>query len=225
MLDLGFQGLKDYLIHFLPRSTHIGSPIESSWRNAWTVFYFANWFAWAPIASMFLGRLAVGYTARDFIHFNLIFPSLFTILWMTVFSGTAIEVNLENNNLLYDIMQDKGEGIVLFEMLKNISGGQVISVVVLVMIFISYVTAADSTISAMSAMSSKGINPEKAEAPIWIKIAWGILIGLIAFIMITSAGVEGIKLLCVLGGFPALFVILMVGFGLLKMVFFQKNSK
>ena len=86
------------------------------------------------------------------------------------------------------------------------------------MIFISYVTAADSNISAMSAMSSKGIRPDDPEAAIWIKIIWGIAIGLISWIMITYAGIDGVRILCVLGGFPALFIIILVGLGLVKML-------
>jgi len=68
-------------------------------------------------------------------------------------------------------------------------------------------------------MSSIGVSPDNPEAPIWIKIVWGSIIGVIAAVMISSAGIDGIRLLCVLGGFPALFIILMVGIGLLKMVF------
>jgi len=223
ILKAGFDGLLDYGIHFLSRSTNIGSQIETKWLNAWTIFYFANWFAWAPIASLFLGRLSVGYNVRDFIHFNLIFPALFTWLWMSIFSGAALEFDLSNDGALYQILLEKGEENVLYTILISLKGGVAISLLALIMIFVSYVTAADSTISAMSSMSSYGVSPDNPEAPIWIKIVWGALIGIISSIMISSAGIDGIRLLCILGGFPALFIILMVGLGLLKMLISSKN--
>ena len=162
------------------------------------------------ISSLFLGRLAVGYTVRDFIHFNLLFPSLFTCLWMTVFSGLAIDYDLLYQGALHTILINEGEENVLFTILMDFPFGQLLAFLTIGMIFISYVTAADSNVSAMSAMSSTGIHPENPEAPIWIKVIWGSLIGLIAWIMITSAGIDGIRLLCVLGGFPALFIIIAV---------------
>lgn len=215
----GLNGFSDYMIHFLSRSTNIGSEIEPKWLNDWTIFYFANWFAWAPIASLFLGRLSVGYSVKDFIHFNLIFPALFTCVWMAIFSGSALEFDLSNDGALHQVLLAKGEENVLYTILISLKGGVGISILALIMIFVSYVTAADSTISAMSAMSSFGVNPENPEAPIMIKIVWGALIGIIASIMISTAGIDGIRLLCVLGGFPALFIILLVGLGLIKLLF------
>jgi len=219
ILKIGASGAMDYMQHFLSRSTNIGSSLDTKWLNSWTVFYFANWFAWAPIASLFLGRLSVGYSVRDFIHFNLLFPALFSCLWMAIFSGSAIAFDFANDGALYQVLQNEGLENVLYTILQSLRFGTIISVLALVMIFASYVTAADSTVSAMSAMSSLGVSPDNPEAPIWIKIVWGSIIGVIAAVMISSAGIDGIRLLCVLGGFPALFIILMVGIGLLKLVF------
>ena len=65
VLHLSGVGLADYVVNFVPRSTNIGSTLDKSWLDAWSYFYWANWFAWAPIASLFLGKIAVGYTVRD----------------------------------------------------------------------------------------------------------------------------------------------------------------
>jgi choline-glycine betaine transporter len=212
------QGTIDYLRNFGPRSTNIGSGLGQEWMNDWTVFYLANWFAWAPVAALFLGRLSVGYTVRNFIQFNLIYPSLFTCLWMAIFGGTALHFDLESSGGLYEILNSAGEGNVLFEMIAKISYGQFINIFLLLMIFISYVTAADSNISAMSAICTKGIQPDNPEAPIGLKILWGSIIGFIAWVMITNAGVDGIKMLCVLGGFPALFIGIVVALGAIKLL-------
>ena len=92
LLKIGGEGVVDYGIHFFERSTNFRGSLNADWMNSWTVFYFANWFAWAPVAALFLGRLSVGYSVRDFIHFNLILPSVFSCLWMMVFSGIALEI-------------------------------------------------------------------------------------------------------------------------------------
>ncbi|MEM6806172.1 MAG: BCCT family transporter, partial [Bacteroidota bacterium] len=85
------------------------------------------------------------------------------------------------------------------------------------------VTAADSNTSAMSGISTEGINPENPEAPLMIKIAWGLMIGIVSYIMITFAGIDGIRMTSNLGGFPALFLVICVAIGLLRVLLKRKE--
>ncbi|MFT6880706.1 MAG: glycine betaine transporter [Arcticibacterium sp.] len=223
ILVSAFDGIKDYFLGFIPRSINLNSNINIEWSNDWTVFYLANWCAWAPISALFLGRLGVGYTVRQFIHFNLIYPALFSIFWMSIFGGTAVHLDLTNNGELYQVMTDLGEGSAMFSLFKKLPFGLISSFLALSMLFIAYITAADSNISAMSALSSKGISPKNQESAAWIKATWGTVIGLVAFIMISTAGIDGIRILSVLGGFPALFLIILAAFGLLKLTWETKS--
>lgn len=218
ILDLGWAGFKDYFFNFISRSVNLNGALDSAWQQEWTVFYLANWFAWAPIAALFLGRIAVGYTVRQFIVFNLVLPSLFTIIWMSIFGGTSLFFDMHKGQNLFELMQQKGEEIVMFRVLESLPLGQTVSFATLVMVFISYVTAADSNVSAMSAVSTNGISPDRPEAPLWIKVVWGSVIGLTAWLMISTAGIDGIRILCVMGGFPALFLVILVAAGLIKMI-------
>jgi len=223
IIQLSGVGLVDYASNFVARSTNIGSALDKPWLDAWSYFYWANWFAWAPIASLFLGKISVGYTVRDYINFNLILPSLFAIIWMTVFSGSTLIFNEMDGNQLHTLMVASGEESVMYAVLEKLPFGEILSMLTLVIIFLSYVTAADSNISAMSSMSALGIGGTE-EAPLYIKISWGVTIGLLTFIMLSSSGVNGIRMLSVLGGFPALLIIILVAIGLVKMVVIDKNE-
>lgn len=218
MLKLGGQGLLDYVMNFLPRSVDIGSGLDTEWQHSWTIFYWANWLAWAPITALFLGRLSVGYTVRQFIHFNLLLPSLFGGVWMVIFSGAAMEVDMNAGGMLNKVLQQDGPQNVVFALFGELPLGLLVSFIFLLIAFLSYVTAADSNTSAMSAMSSVGISPETPESPLSIKIIWGLVIGVLSWTMIAKAGIEGVKQISVLGGFPALFLIILVGVGLVKMM-------
>ena len=216
VLGLGAKGLGEYIASFVPRSTGIGADIDDSWQFDWTIQYLANWFAWAPIAALFLGRIARGYTVKAFIRYNLIFPSLFAIGWMIIFGGSAMVVDIQQGGAIYETMKASGEESVMYSLFSYIGYGKVISIFALILIFVSYVTAADSNVSAMSAMSTTGITPDNPEAPTYIKAIWGILIGTVTWVMLSSAGIDGIRILSVLGGFPALFLIILVAGGLVK---------
>lgn len=223
MFEMGWLGLKDFVRHFIPRSLSLDPGIDQAWENGWTIFYWANWLAWAPITALFLGRLSLGYTVREYIQFNLLLPSLFGGLWMVIFSGTSMSVDEATGGQLYDILQNGGEQNVIFTILADLPLGSIMSVVFLFIVFVSYVTAADSNTSAMSGICTVGITPENPEAPLSIKVIWGVLIGLLAWVMVTQAGVDGIRIISVLGGFPALFLLIIVALGLIRLLF-QKEA-
>lgn len=218
ILEVSGLGLWDYISTFFARSTNVGSRLDSKWQQDWTIFYLANWFAWTPITALFLGRIAVGYTVRQFIVFNLVLPSIFTIVWMSVFGGFSMWYDQSIDGGMYALMNTKGVEVVMFTVLDSLPLGRFVCLATLIMIIISYVTAADSNVSAMSAISTDGIKPENPEATLWIKVVWGSIIGATAWLMITTSGIDGIRMLSVLGGFPALFLIILVAMGLIKMI-------
>lgn len=219
LLKMGWSGVVDYIWNFLPRSTDVGTNLDKSWKHSWTIFYWANWLAWTPITALFLGQLAKGYTVRDYIHYNLLFPSLFGGVWMVIFGGTSMALDIGSDGALYQVLVNEGEQNVIFNILDQLPLGSILSVIFLFIIFVSYVTAADSNTSAMSGISTIGVSPENPEAPLSIKVVWGGLIGIIAWVMITYAGVDGIRMLSVLGGFPALFIVIAVAVGVLRLSF------
>ena len=83
-------------------------------------------------------------------------------------------------------------------------------------VFLSFVTAADSNTSAMSGLSSTGISPEHPESSVTIKVIWGVIAGAIAWIMVSSAGLDGMRMISNLGGLPAMFLCLIIAVALIK---------
>ena len=76
----------------------------------------------------------------------------------------------------------------------------------------------------MASISSTGISPENPEGNKWLKILWGTAVGIVAWVMISfTGGVEGVKMLSNLGGFPAAFLELFIIAALVRVVFFHKS--
>ena len=216
------SGLLNY-IQILPEMSLV-SVIHPSdtWPKEWTTFYWANWMAWAPITALFLGRIGYGYTVRKFLLFNWLLPSFFGIAWMSVFSGTAISLEMNNLKSLSESLNINGPESIIFELFEFIPFSTLLAAVFLVTAFLSYVTAADSNTEAMSGISSTGISPEAPAPPVFIKLIWGIAIGVVAFVMINMAGIDGIKMLSNLGGLPALFLLVAINIGLLYLLVSKK---
>ncbi len=113
IIKRGGQSIVHFGAEFLPRSMLLAPFNNEDWVNAWTVFYFANWMAWAPLAALFLGRIARGYTVRAYIVVNLLLPSLFSIVWMILFGGLTLTIAADNPGLLNTVLQNAGPEHVL----------------------------------------------------------------------------------------------------------------
>jgi choline-glycine betaine transporter len=61
--------------------------------------------AWAPVAACFLGRVAYGHKIKDVIVFTLVWPALFGMVWMTIFSGTAIHLQISGQMDLVGLLK------------------------------------------------------------------------------------------------------------------------
>jgi len=219
--SLAVEGATDYVKNFVPRSIGVDGG-DSSWRHSWTTFYWANWMAWAPITALFLGRIGLGYTVREFIKVNLVYTSLFAMIWMVLFGGVAIVKDLHQDGALYQLLTVEGPQSVIFQLIDEAGHSIIGGILLLVIVFISYVTAADSNTTAMSALCTKGISPTSPEAPVFLKMTCGLTIALIAWVMITYAGLDGIRILSVLGGFPVLFLCLWI---IVSMLLISLNKK
>ncbi|MEO8496931.1 MAG: BCCT family transporter, partial [Planctomycetota bacterium] len=219
IMQQGGTAFVDYFATVVPRTLAYGASNDTAWVHQWTIFYWAVWMAWAPVTALFLGRISYGYTVREFVLFNFALPSLFGAVWMSIFGGTAIYFQLHTQANLYQLVQDQGIEQAVYGMFEQLPLANLLSVVFLGISFLSFVTAADSNTTAMGGISSSGISPESPEAPMPIKIAWGVIIGLTAWIMVSFNGIEGIRMTSNLGGFPALFLLFFVTVSLVVMMF------
>ena len=216
-LGLSLTGTVEYITTFVPRNLGLDEGIDAAWGRAWTTFYWAGWYAWAPVTALFLGRLGVGYTVREFIRVNLLYTSLFGAFWMVCFA--AIGLVTDESGLLSAALTKDGPEAVIYALFETLPLREITPCLFLVLVFLSYVTAADSNVSAMSALCVYGITPERPEAPLFVKLLWGGIIGTVAWVMVAFAGVDGIRLVNTLGGFPAMLLFLLAGMSLARLVY------
>ena len=219
MLSNGMQGLGDYVREFLPRSIGQGVTADQGWSRSWTSFYWANWLAWAPITALFLGRISRGYSVREFIVFNMLLPSLFAIVWMSIFGVSALAFDAENGSL-YAALQADGPESVIYSFFEFLPFPAVWSAAFIGLSFICFVTAADSNTDAVSNICQKSESRAEGQATTlgrYVKILWGILIGVTAWIMVSFSGVDGVRMLSNLGGLPALFIVAFMNVAIILM--------
>jgi len=216
------QGFGMYFSNFLNLSFQT-SGSGSKWTYDWTTFNFAIWMAWAPITALFLGKIAIGRTIREFLLVNWFLPALFCLFWMAIFGGSTLELATLNPELYKNLFDNSGAESIIYQVFRDEGYFNLFALLFIVGIFISYVTAADSSTDAIASISMKGTNADAFQSDTNIKVLWGVLIGFLAWVMITFSGIDGVRILSVIGGLPAMFFLLLVSVSLILILINPKR--
>jgi glycine betaine transporter len=206
MFSLGTEALGGFLTGFFDKALFTGTAAGDTWASGWTTFYWSNWMAWAPVTAVFLARIAYGYRIKEVIVMNFFIPSLFSMLWMTVLGGTAINFQMTGKVDILAKMYEQGSAAAGYAVLGALPFSSLLIAIYLLAVLISFVTATDSTTNAMASICTTGITSASDEAPLLIKVTWGVVVGAVSLIFIATLGLDGIRMLSYLGGFPALFL-------------------
>ncbi|ODC04818.1 hypothetical protein BFW38_16070 [Terasakiispira papahanaumokuakeensis] len=216
----GIDAFGRYLSGFIRTSLSTGTINDDGWPRAWTLFFWANWFAWAPVTSMFLGKISRGYTVRDFLLFNFLMPAGFVLIWCATFGGLAVFTELNTPHLLSETLKNSGPGDVIWVLLEQLPFALLFVALFLILSLVSYVTAADSTIDAISGMccdtqSSAGVS----SSPYYLKLVWGAIISIITLVLTVNGGLEALKMISTVGGFIGMLIVICAAASLTRMMF------
>ncbi|WP_027348664.1 BCCT family transporter [Halotalea alkalilenta] len=221
ILSLGVESLGAYLDGFFRLSLFTGAAAGDDWSHSWSIFYWAVWFAWAPVTALFLGKISRGYTVRQFLRVNLVYPALFAIIWISIFSGSALhfDASMAQPNGLYSVLNTLGVEQVLYALFGQLPLTWLMIPMLLFIAYISYVTAADSNTDAIGNLCTRGLTADSdLNAGLRMKIVWGCTVGVVAWVMVSFVGVGGVKMLSNLGGLPAMLMILVASGSLWRLI-------
>src|SRR5699024_6826002 len=113
----------------------------------------------------------------------LIAPSVLALIWFTTFGTTALDVELNGAGGISDIV-NQNEELALFSILSELPLGIVTSTLSLILIFIFFITSADSATFVLGSMTSRG----SFDRPLIVKLIWGALIAVTATVLLVSGG-------------------------------------
>jgi glycine betaine transporter len=180
------QELGVYLANIVPQSLRMSAfdPQEAEWLGSWTIFFWATWIAWGPYVGAFIARISRGRTIREFIVGVLVGPSLFSMIWFSVFGAAGIRLDNRTNGDLGEAVANDGAAIALFEFLGQYPLALLTSLVALFLVFIFFVAGADAGTIVLGSMSAGGVlNPKTS-----IKLTWGVIMAALAVALLLAGG-------------------------------------
>ncbi|MFJ2198353.1 BCCT family transporter [Streptomyces violaceusniger] len=208
ILDLLPTSIGSYigdLPQLVGRTEATGGKSVADWLSSWTVFYWAWWISWTPFVGMFIARISRGRTIRQFVGGVILVPSTVSLLWFAIFGGSSMK--LQAAGRLGKESTPEGQ---LFGVLDQYPIAGVMSVLVMVLVGIFFVSGADAASIVMGTLSQKGA----FEPTRFVVIFWGVITGAVAAVMLLIGGgggdaLTGLQNLTILVAAP--FTLVMVG--------------
>ena len=192
--------------------TYVYEQEHTGWFSGWTILYWAWWCSWAPFVGLFIARISKGRTIREFIFGVLVIPSMFGILWFTVFGNTAIWLNDGEAAGTLGQMISSPETL-LFKFLDYLPLSGVTGLVSLVVISLFFITSADSGIYVLNNIASRD---KSLAAPRWQAVMWGVLMSVVSIVLMQSGGLANLQAMTLLVALPFAMLMLLMCFSLWK---------
>ncbi|MFH9725747.1 BCCT family transporter [Streptomyces sp. NPDC017254] len=175
------------------------------WLGSWTVFYWAWWISWTPFVGMFIARISRGRTIRQFVGGVILVPSTVSLVWFAIFGGTAMKLSEQGE--LAGKTTPEGQ---LFGVLQEFPLTGTMSLLVMILVGIFFVSGADAASIVMGTLSQRGaFDPTRM-----VVVFWGVVTGAVAAVMLLIGdgqgdALAGLQNLTILVAAP--FVLVMIG--------------
>lgn len=191
---------------------------EENWQSSWTIFYWAWWISWSPFVGVFIARIYRGRTIREFILGVLLIPITILFLWFTAFGGSAVHMellaavdpNMASPGLIEAVKVDYGSAI--FKLMELYPFAKLMTLLIIVMIVLWFVTSSDSASFVIDMLTSGGdTNPPKIQRLFWAGIE-----GVIAAVLLARGGLDALQAASIVSGFPFAVVIVIMLYSLLR---------
>jgi choline/glycine/proline betaine transport protein len=212
LLQAFVQNTGAYLSGMVRNTFNLFAYEKSDWIGGWTIFYWGWWLAWAPFVGLFIARISKGRTIREFVLGVLLIPTSFTLLWMSVFGNSAIDLILNQGVNQVADMVNQDTAVALFVLLEQFPAAQLLSILATLMIVVFFVTSCDSGAMVVNMLCSNGNN----DTALWQRIFWAGGVGVVAAILLMAGGLSGLQTMTIASALPFSIVLLISMAGLVK---------
>ena len=224
VLNIGIEGTGEFINTYFQQSLATGVASGDAFFPDWINYNFAVWMSAICFAPIFMGSICRGRTLREVIQVVFFGPVVFSLVWMTFLSGTAIYQDISTGMSLTQAMYELGANTLPYKLFDTLPWAKFSTGLYLVAIVISFVTYTDSSLTAMSTLACTHPGDEGdqvKENPIagaFVKIVLGAVLILLTSIMVSVANVDGARILANLAGWVCMVIEILLIAGVVKIM-------
>lgn len=187
---------------------------KSGFPQAWTMYYWAWYFAYLVMMGIFLARISKGRTIKQLILTTITFGSSGCAVFIAIFGSYSVHNEISGSLPVLQWMSDSGVSYAIIQTIKSLPFGMVTLTVFLVVQFFLMSTTMTSAAMAVSMMTTKELDAD-ADPDVSVRMIWAIGIGAVSMAAFFMGGDIGtIKSMCVVVGLPMviLYILMVVCF-------------
>lgn len=189
---------------------------QSGFPQAWTMYYWAWYFAYLVMMGLFLVRISKGRTIKQLVLTCITSGSAGCAFFIAIFGGYAVNGQLQGTLPLLEWMGSLGASPAIIETISSLPIGGIILVLFLIVEFFLMSTTMTSATVAVSMMTTKELDAD-AEPPVPVRMAWTVGVGAVSLAAFFMGGsINTIKSMCVLVGFPMIILYIIMTMSLMK---------
>lgn len=203
--------------NFVRMSTYTDPNLASGFPQNWTIFYWGWWLAYMPVMGLFVARISRGRTIRQIICGQVLWGSVGCMTVFGIMGGYALYIQKTGIADLAGILETQGQEAAIAAVIGTLPLPQIMLVVYLISCFVFLATTISSSAFILSSMTSRRLTGYEAPAR-WNRLLWSVVFMLFSAGIMVVGGLETIKLVCVLAGFPLIAVVIVLMRAIVRMV-------
>ncbi len=196
------QGLGAAVQNFIPMATFRG---DTAWLASWTIFFWGWFLGYGPVMAIFIARITRGRTIRELIIAVSICAPIITMFWFTIVGGAGIYFEIHVPGSISTAFEGFNIPAALLAITQSLPLPLIISTLFLILAAIFIITTGDSMTYTMSVIISGHTEPSA-----WLKMFWGILMGVLAIILISigEGSISALQSFIVIAAVPVSLILL-----------------
>ena len=211
ILNTMVNGIGQHIQNLVGDTLMINAFGDNTWIMNWRVFYYAWFIAWTPFVGMFIAEISRGRTIKEFILGVVILPTIFTIIWLSVFVTIALTVT---DTWSFEVLRElvTTPETAVFKIFSEYPLSRLISGLIIILLAVFFITSADSATYSLSVMTSDG----NENPPVYKKVIWAVIEVAIAYLLLLAESLKPLQTISVAASLPFLFIMIAMCPALIK---------
>jgi BCCT family betaine/carnitine transporter len=183
--------------------------------EAWTVFYWAWWVAFAPYVGLFITRISRGRTIRQVIKGMLVFGSLGCWVFYMIIGNYSLFLQLNDMVDVLGVIKSIDASAAIVATLEAMPMASTVITVFTIMSIVFAATTYDS--ASYTLASSATLHLSAGEDPArWHRVFWAFALAVMPITLLFVGGLDTIKVTLLITSTPILVVGVFMSYSLVK---------
>lgn len=192
---------------------NLGPYERTGFPESWTVFYWAWWLVYAPFVGLFIARISRGRTIRQMILGTILYGTLGCILFFGIMGNYGLYMQLTGSYDVINVLNNQGASAAIISIVSQLPIGLFMVFIFTVLAIIFLATTFDSSSYILASVVQHKVEGEPLK---WNRLFWAFGLCFMPLVLMYIGGLSTLQTASIVGGFPLLFIMIMLAWSFLK---------